>query len=34
MKEKTVVLEWTSIEGGNASELDNFIFTDRGEVRR
>ena len=34
MKEKNVVLEWTSIEGSSAAALDNFVFTDRKEVRR
>ena len=33
MKEKTVVLEWTSIESGS-SALGEFIFTDRKEVRK
>lgn len=34
MKEKNIVLEWTTIDGNTASELDNFVFTDRKEVRR
>ena len=34
MKEKNIVLEWTPIEGSAASALDNFVFTDRKEVRR
>ena len=34
MKERNIVLEWTSIEGSTAAELDNFVFTDRKEVRR
>lgn len=34
MKEKNVVLEWTAIEGSSATALDNFVFTDRKEVRR
>lgn len=34
MKEKNVVLEWTSIEGRLATDLDNFVFTDRKEVRK
>ena len=34
MKEKTIVLEWTSIEGKAAVELQSFVFTDRKEVRK
>lgn len=34
MKEKNVVLEWTAIEGSAAAALENFVFTDRKEVRR
>lgn len=34
MKEKNIVLEWTPIEGNAAAALDNFVFTDRKEVRR
>ena len=34
MKETAVVLEWTPIEGSKAAVLDNFVFTDREEVRR
>ena len=34
MKEKNIVLEWTPIEGKAAAVLDNFVFTDRKEVRR
>ena len=34
MKEKNIVLEWTSIEGSAASVLESFVFTDRKEVRQ
>jgi hypothetical protein len=34
MKEKTIVLEWTPIEGKAAAALQSFVFTDRKEVRR
>lgn len=34
MKEKNIVLEWTAIEGKAASALDNFVFTDRKEIRK
>lgn len=34
MKEKNIVLEWTPIEGSAASKLENYIFTDRKEVRK
>ena len=34
MKEKNIVLEWTPIEGNAAAALDNFVFTDRKEVRK
>lgn len=34
MKEKNVVLEWTSIEGIAKPCGSEFIFTDRKEVRR
>lgn len=34
MKEKSIVLEWTPIEGSAAAGLDKFVFTDRGEVRK
>lgn len=34
MKEKSVVLEWTAIEGGMAAELDKFVNVDGKEVRR
>lgn len=34
MKEKNVVLEWTSIEDSKAVELDKFVFVNRGEVRK
>ena len=34
MKDKNVVLEWTSIESSSAATLQNFVFTDRKEVRR
>ena len=34
MKEKNVVLDWTSIEDSKAVELDKFVFVNRGEVRR
>ena len=34
MKDKNIVLEWTPIEGSSAVALENFVFTDRKEVRR
>lgn len=34
MKEKNIVLEWTTIEGKAAAALDNFVFTNRKEVRK
>ena len=34
MKERSIVLEWTPIEGKAAAELQSFVFTDRKEVRR
>lgn len=34
MKEKNIVLEWTPIEGSAATKLENYIFTDRKEVRK
>ncbi len=34
MKEKSIVLEWTPIEGSAADALSDYIFTDRKEVRQ
>jgi hypothetical protein len=34
MKEQNIVLEWTSIENNTANALNNFVFTDRKEVRK
>lgn len=34
MKEQSIVLEWTPIEGNTANTLNNFVFTDRKEVRK
>jgi len=34
MKEKNVVLEWTTIEGIAESTGSRFVFKDRKEVRK